>query len=51
MEKSKEERLRDLLCNVRCETEEILFILGKMPDADKAVIAACDRLLRVLNDD
>lgn len=51
MEVNRAERLRDLLVNVRAESEEISFLLGKMPDAAPELIAIFDRLLRLLNEE
>jgi len=49
-EKKRADRLRELLTNVRNEAEEVLFILGQTPEADENIIAAFDRILRVLNE-
>jgi hypothetical protein len=44
-------RLRDLLANVRAESEEIMFLLGHTPDASPELIAAFDRIIRLLNEE
>lgn len=43
-------RLQELLTNIRNESEEALFLLGRMPDADEQTIAVLDRVMRVLNE-
>lgn len=51
MEKSKKDRLQDLLNNIACEAEEALFIMGHLPDAREDIAAALDRIIRVTNDE
>ena len=49
MEKEKKVRLQELLANIRCEAEEALF-LTKYVETDDGIIAALDRVVRVLNE-
>ncbi len=49
MEESKQQRLQEVLSNIRCEAEEALF-LTKYVETDKGIIAALDRVIRVLNE-
>ncbi len=49
MEKKKQIRLQELLANIRCEAEEALFLTNYV-ETDKDIIAALDRVIRVLNE-
>ncbi len=47
---ANKQRLQELLVNIRNESEEALFLLGRTPDADEQTIAVLDRVVRVLNE-
>ena len=50
MEVNRAERLKELLANIRAEAEEASFLLGRMPDADQALIVALDKIMKLTNE-
>lgn len=47
---AEKQRLQEVLVNIRTLSEEALFLMGRMPDADEQTIAVLDRVVRILNE-
>ncbi len=50
-ELANKRRLQELLTSIRNEAEEASFLLGHTPDASPELIAAFDRIIRLLNEE